>query len=290
LPLIEESSSLISSDETRNCLACGGENVRFYARAGDITLMRCADCKLLFQESYPGFEESQSDYLTEVTEGERILEPDEALATFPEFVLRSSEMVYAIVRKHAPEGSVLDVGCWMGCLLLLAKRDGREVAGIEPAPAGDFGRLRCGLEVQRTFVEDADFGGRLFDAVVSTQTIEHTPDPYAFLDAMGKLAKPGGIVVVTLPNARNAQSLGKNFLSRIGVKGRPWKHLGLPKHISQFGMKSIRLLGRRCGLEPVASGYMPSVFIRSRALLAVRGLLASWIPTSNMYVVLRRPS
>jgi SAM-dependent methyltransferase len=281
---------LNAPDDPKHCLACGGENVHFYARANDIVLLRCRDCKLVFQESYPGFEESQSDYLTAVEEGERILEPDEALETFPDFVRRSSDMVYTIIRKHAPRGSVLDVGCWMGCLLLLAKRDGREVAGIEPAPAGDFGRVRCGLEVQRAFVEDADFGGTLFDVVVSTQTIEHTPDPYSFLHAMGEFAKPGGIVVVTLPNARNLQSLGKNFLSRIGVKSNPWKHLGLPKHMSQFGMKSIRLLGQRCGLEPVASGYLPSVFIRSRALLALRTALASWIPTSNLYVVLRRPS
>lgn len=39
-----------------------------------------------------------------------------------------------------------------------------------------------------------------FDVVVSSEVVEHTVQPYAFLGGLGRLVKPGGVLVLTTPN------------------------------------------------------------------------------------------
>ncbi|MBI3923918.1 MAG: class I SAM-dependent methyltransferase [Armatimonadetes bacterium] len=39
-----------------------------------------------------------------------------------------------------------------------------------------------------------------FDMVVSSECIEHTPDPYASLEGMARVLRPGGWLVITTPN------------------------------------------------------------------------------------------
>jgi len=45
-----------------------------------------------------------------------------------------------------------------------------------------------------------------FDAVVSIEVIEHVENQFAFLRELARIAKPGGIIVVTTPNTLNINS------------------------------------------------------------------------------------
>lgn len=45
-----------------------------------------------------------------------------------------------------------------------------------------------------------------FDAVVSIEVIEHVENQFAFMRELARVAKPGGIVIVTTPNTLNANS------------------------------------------------------------------------------------
>jgi len=44
------------------------------------------------------------------------------------------------------------------------------------------------------------FGANQFDAVVSSECIEHTPSPYDVLKQMVAVLKPGGVVAMSTPN------------------------------------------------------------------------------------------
>lgn len=101
-----------------------------------------------------------------------------------------------------PEGiaDVLDVGCGRGLTgRLLQERLGCRVTGIELNPevaavaAGHLHRVIVGD------VEDLELDER-FDAVVATELFEHLSYPEAFLARMKSLLRPGGRIVLSVPN------------------------------------------------------------------------------------------
>jgi 2-polyprenyl-3-methyl-5-hydroxy-6-metoxy-1,4-benzoquinol methylase len=46
----------------------------------------------------------------------------------------------------------------------------------------------------------ATFGRDRFDVVVSSECVEHTPDPAAAIGQMGAVLKPGGLLALSTPN------------------------------------------------------------------------------------------
>jgi SAM-dependent methyltransferase len=50
------------------------------------------------------------------------------------------------------------------------------------------------------------FDDASFDAVVSIEVVEHVENQFAFLRELARIARPGGLVVVTTPNTLNANS------------------------------------------------------------------------------------
>lgn len=99
--------------------------------------------------------------------------------------------------------TVLDVGCGLGFFSnRLSDRGARVTAcDIGPQMVEITGR-RCGCEA---VVGDAlhlsdIFGDARFDVVVSSECIEHTPDPSGAVKQMIAVLKPGGILSLSTPN------------------------------------------------------------------------------------------
>jgi 2-polyprenyl-3-methyl-5-hydroxy-6-metoxy-1,4-benzoquinol methylase len=99
--------------------------------------------------------------------------------------------------------SVLDVGTGLGFFAERLQQRGALVTAI------DIGenllkvvRERVGCEcvcVDGLALTD-HFGSNRFDLVVSSECIEHTPDPPAVLRQMVNVVKPGGLISVSTPN------------------------------------------------------------------------------------------
>jgi 2-polyprenyl-3-methyl-5-hydroxy-6-metoxy-1,4-benzoquinol methylase len=120
---------------------------------------------------------------------------------WPEADLRPSHpyvepAILALLRKHGCR-SVLDLGCGIGLLVKRLKAEGFEPVGCEPNP-GDFelaGRNAAGVKIYALGAEDdpSVIQERPFDAVVSTEVIEHLYDPSClFAFARGVLRENGG--------------------------------------------------------------------------------------------------
>lgn len=111
---------------------------------------------------------------------------------------------------------ILDVGCSTGAFgaLLRKQRPGTDVWGVEPneeAAAKATERLSgvaCGL-----FPDAVD--ERDFDCIVFNDVLEHMPDPWSALKETTPLLAPGGCVVTSLPNVRNAR-----VILNLAVRGR----------------------------------------------------------------------
>lgn len=97
---------------------------------------------------------------------------------------------------------VLDVGCGTGTITALVNRDrGNEVVAVEPdSDRAALARER-GLTVHNAMLDDElqqSLG--LFDVVTAVDVLEHTVSPAEFLRTLGRSLKPGGLLLLSVPN------------------------------------------------------------------------------------------
>ena len=100
--------------------------------------------------------------------------------------------------------TALDVGCGAGLLAEPLARLGAKVTGIDAAPevvavARDHAAA-TGLEIDYRTGDVQALDGQ-FDLVTSLEVIEHVADPAAFLKALARRLAPGGLLIISTPNA-----------------------------------------------------------------------------------------
>jgi len=101
-----------------------------------------------------------------------------------------------------PGGAVLDVGCGTGALLraLRGAEPRARVRGVDLTPAMlrvAARKLGAGAGLAAADAAALPFAAGSFDLVVSTSSLHYWPDPVAGLREMGRVARPGGRIVVT---------------------------------------------------------------------------------------------
>ncbi|MFD1152113.1 class I SAM-dependent methyltransferase [Saccharothrix hoggarensis] len=98
---------------------------------------------------------------------------------------------------------VLDVGCGLGYFSERLHERGARVTATDLGPnlvEATRRRVGCHAEVADALRLVEHFGPDRFDVVVSSECIEHTPDPAAALRQMAGVLKPGGHLAVSTPN------------------------------------------------------------------------------------------
>jgi SAM-dependent methyltransferase len=113
--------------------------------------------------------------------------------------------VYEWIGARVIGQRVLDMACGEGYGSEVLSRGAASVVGVDANPdAFEHARLRYtrqNLTFERGMVEThGAAGGRVYDAVVFLQTIEHVQDPAAVLRHFRSLLAPGGAVYVSTPN------------------------------------------------------------------------------------------
>lgn len=139
--------------------------------------------------------------------------------------------------------SVLDVGCGSGAFLQLVRerRPGCRVEGMEFNPRARAEAAARGFTVHAEALEDlARAAPGSFDVVTAFQVLEHLPQPRAFLDAMVAVARPGGILILGVPN-------NDGYLA--GTTAIPSYVLNMPPH--HMGLWRPSSLARLVGLLPL---------------------------------------
>ena len=127
------------------------------------------------------------------------------------------------VQAHVPEDArrVLDLGCSSGALgAALKARGDAVVVGVELDPDyADAARRRLDRVVTSdvgTFLRGPAPEEAPFDCLIAADILEHLVDPWAALRDAASLVRPGGTVVVSLPNV-----LHWGGLLRL-ARGRRW--------------------------------------------------------------------
>lgn len=167
----------------------------------------------------------------------------------------------AFVREVAAHGRmpvVLDVGCWNGTLGRTLIRDcGAVVDGIERDPQQAAMARANGYRAVDVADLDGDLpdaGGRTYDFVLFGDVLEHLVHPDRVLAQLSKRAKPGGRVIVSLPNIafagnRISHLLGKWDYKDYGILDRT--------HLRFFTRRTMLQLIESVGLRVTrVEGYV----------------------------------
>lgn len=145
--------------------------------------------------------------------------------------------------------TLLDVACSSGDFLDVAKTNGFDVQGVEPAPEAARTCRDAGFDVFEGFLEDAKYKNESFDVITVFELIEHITDPVSLLRECSRILKPNGVLILNTPNA--------NSWTRKVMRHR-WEGFSLTLqggHISWFSPESMAVLAERSGfsIESIAS-------------------------------------
>lgn len=138
--------------------------------------------------------------------------------------------------------TILDVGCGDGNGIEFLNSLGWRASGVEIDPLAVQAARARGLDVVVGDLRTAGFADESFDAVTSSHVIEHLHDPHRFFAESVRVLKPGGVLVVSTPNASS------ELLVR---HGRDWRGLEPPRHIVLFNAENLAKLATDAGLREV---------------------------------------
>jgi SAM-dependent methyltransferase len=126
-----------------------------------------------------------------------------ALRGNPSFVWRAGqERRLTMVRRHVPlEGAaLLDVGCGIGMYTSAFQPYTSEVFGIEIEQPRAQQAAETGTAVAQAMGETLPFAANTFDVVFSHEVLEHVRDDRRAVEEMVRVARPGGHLVIFVPN------------------------------------------------------------------------------------------
>lgn len=154
-----------------------------------------------------------------------------------------------LARMVEPGQRVLELGTGPGTVTRILHAKGCKVTGVEMDPET---LATCAPFCERTVqanLEDpqwaAPLAGESFDAIICADVLEHLRDPRPLLNQLHGFLKPGGSVLMSLPNASHltvvASLLGGRF---------PYQKNGLldHTHLKFYGREDLDALLRECGL------------------------------------------
>lgn len=146
------------------------------------------------------------------------------------------------LRAH-PAGRGLDVGCGRGDLAATLIGHGWTMSGVEPSPAACVAAAARGIDARCGTLMTVALEPERYDAAVFRHSLEHTNDPVDALRIVRAALRPGGLVLITVPNFGSWQARRcRSF----------WFHLDLPRHRCHFTAASLERALRTADLEVVS--------------------------------------
>jgi ubiquinone/menaquinone biosynthesis C-methylase UbiE len=172
-----------------------------------------------------------------------------------------------------PGDRLLDVGCGAGTFMLNAQQRGWSVEGTDLSSTAVRASSDVhGLPVRVGDFLDLDFEEGAYRAITAWEVFMHLPDPQAMLAKARRLLRPGGVVVLSVPNegrkvpyARRGPESGPPVLLNF------WDKASLRRFFELNGFRVERLMPQRTmmSLAHPSEGRLRFLRLQAGALLGL---------------------
>lgn len=208
----------------------------------EVSYARCFRCGIL--------------YLLEDTEKESSKDVDYSASGYYQMgnphlstIIKKITSIYALIRTRMVRRSgfdfrgktVLDIGCGKGLFLKRAQEEGAIVSGVEPTKRSfHYAQASLGNAITNGIMEKGLYPSEHFELITMWHVFEHIPDPVNMLTVCKEILKPGGLLVIAIPNY-------SGFLAKVG--GATWFNLDPPRHLIHYNSESIAKLLHQKGFK-----------------------------------------
>jgi len=235
------------------CPVCGSRALRILhtyqttkaiAEVANLVVVGCEQCGIVFSHPLPSEAQLHTYYTSPEGWQRRVADEDGPLQNPLKLERRAEEwnVVSTELPTHdAAQGRprVLDFGCGTGAYLDVLAERGWETVGLEPGPtAAAFAAER------HTMVETVP-DEPAFELVIAYHVLEHLRDPLESLVQLQGSLRPGGHVLLSVPD-----------LGGLGRHGK-FKYVISGLHIFSYTSASLSELCARAGLEKVRDSHDP---------------------------------
>lgn len=240
------------------CAVCHSRDIKAIDR--ECNLCRCRECGLVFDSPRPS-EQAIANFYSQDEKYDSWLEDENARDAL------WRRRVKKLLAHRAP-GTLLDIGTGIGQFLHHARPYFSTVEGTEVSESAiRIARQRYGLEIHRGQVERLELQVGAYDNITLFHVLEHVPFPAALISKCDELLRPGGILVIAVPNDVLAWgSWVKRTGRRLGL--RPFRKfsrvLGIARagtsreiHLSHFTPTVLRKLILEQGFTVIEEGLDP---------------------------------
>ncbi len=189
------------------CYLCGRQNLAVLTtelRNGPGRVLHCPDCDLgILEREHDAGADLKAYYDGEYRKhhGPTPGRPADYRDIFEAHVNYQQQRLDLLAPNLTADARVLEIGCSTGHLLShLNERVGEAVGFDLDSGAAAFARDELGLTTHSGTLAESGLPQNAFDLVVAIQTLEHIDDPIAACKTFASYVRPGGTLVVEVPN------------------------------------------------------------------------------------------
>jgi SAM-dependent methyltransferase len=228
------------------CPACGGPGEDRHFEIEDRDLFRCTLCRTEFLVNSPVRPQLQKDFW----DGYKFeIYADEGVQA--QYAAQYAAIFDALEQHGGPVHSVLDVGCGIGNFVKWAQDRGLDAVGADVEDSAITTARERGLKVWNADELPEHVPDASIDVLTLWDVIEHVADPRDFLAGLLRFVRPGGLVVLEVPDGAfplRPVAIGvRKVVEPIRISDMLY-HRG---HRTYFTGRGLSTLLARCGLDVV---------------------------------------
>ena len=229
------------------CTICNSSDVKFYHSLYDDrygfpqknSLFECQQCRHKFLHAeFDSFSLGKlyTDYYPRSSFDLDKYKPSPEVKGLLSWLNGEKRAAYSWVPKNV---RILDIGCGLGETLGYHTIRGCDAYGVEADKNIHRVINKLGYKIHVGLFNPDFYEPNFFDYITLDQVIEHVKDPLETMRGIAKILKPGGIAILSTPNA---SGWGARLFRR------HWINWHAPYHLQFFSLYSMSIAAKQAGL------------------------------------------